>query len=57
MQNSDFKRPVDMIQSFIESAGKHTSDSKRFTEALVQTNIAGVGSIGRVVSMIQTVSH
>jgi hypothetical protein len=50
LQRPDFRPPADLIQSFIEHAGKHASNSSKLVEAMVQTNIAGISSTGRVVS-------
>ncbi|OKL62751.1 hypothetical protein UA08_01300 [Talaromyces atroroseus] len=48
LQQPDFKPPADLIQSFIEHAGKHATNSSKLVEAMVQTNIAGISSTGRV---------
>ncbi|KAI9044181.1 cytochrome P450 [Aspergillus affinis] len=48
LRQAEFKRPVDVIQSFVDDAGKEARNTDRLVEAMVMINIAGVQSTSRV---------
>ena len=45
----DAKRPTDIVQSFIDHAGKEATNTSLLVESMVMLNIAGIQSTGRVV--------
>ncbi|PWY95191.1 cytochrome P450 [Aspergillus sclerotioniger CBS 115572] len=48
LKQVDAKKPVDIIQSFMDHAGKEATNTTLLVESMVMLNIAGIQSTGRV---------
>ena len=57
MRQADFKKPADIVQSFLDNAGKEATNTNLLVESMVMINIAGIQSTGRVVSIPSLSGH